>query len=133
MPKPCKDCPFRKDIEPGFLGGSPPETYVGQIQGPFHIPCHKGIDYSDEAWRQKAFEVTHCVGAASLRTSIGVAPLMPASLSLPEPCSESFDTLEAFYAHHRRIPLEEAQILLDDETKTDCLEYELRQKNVIRK
>src|SRR5258707_14531702 len=37
---PCPQCPFNRSTEPGLLGGSPVETYVGQIYAPFVILSH---------------------------------------------------------------------------------------------
>ena len=39
--KPCKSCPFRRDndLQKPNPRGSPPEVYLGQIRGPFILPC----------------------------------------------------------------------------------------------
>ena len=98
--KPCAECPFRRDIEPGFLGGSPVETYLGQILLPFWLPCHRSRNYAGKA--SQFDEVDQCRGAAILRANIGVADLMPDELiKLPPDTRRVFPTLAAFYAHHR--------------------------------
>lgn len=76
--KPCAECPFRRGIKPGFLGGSPVETYIGQSVLPFWLPCHCDENYKHKA--SKIDEVTQCAGTAIFRSNLGVAPLMPDSL-----------------------------------------------------
>lgn len=133
MPTPCNECPFRKDIQPGYLGGSPAETYVGQLQGPFNIPCHMSIDYSDPQWREKSFDVAQCRGAASLRASMKIDGIMPIGIDRIEPSELAFDSIEAFYAHHKGIAIEEAQKILSDEFMMLCLTSELSKAGVIIK
>lgn len=109
----CPECPFNKDVRPGALGGSPPETYIGQAHAPFFLPCHMHCDFEDPNWKDKAGEVPQCVGAAHFREHIGVAKRMPDAL-LKRPASDQVFKDEAdFLAHHKGITREAALAELD--------------------
>ena len=95
--KPCAGCPWGRR-EP-TLGGSPVETYVGQIALGFWLPCHCSANYRAKA--SDVNEVAQCAGAAIFRSNIGVADRMPSGLlSLPRDTARVFATLADFYAHH---------------------------------
>src|SRR5688572_32839375 len=102
---PCRECCFRRDIEPGNLGGSPVETYVGQSLLPFWVPCHCSRNYAGKA--SDVNEVTQCAGLAIFRSNIGVRPVR-GLLSLPRDTELVFSTLADFYSHHKRISRIEA-------------------------
>lgn len=77
----CKDCPFAKHTPAGALGGGPLEMYVGQIIGPFWLPCHNSPGYVQ---KKINLEDQQCAGAAIFRANLGVDALMPdALLHLP--------------------------------------------------
>jgi hypothetical protein len=81
--KPCKECPFRRDNtlpKDGKPGGSPVMTYVGQIVGPFWLPCHSDKNYAGK--RSDTNKVSQCAGAAIYRTNIGVDKKMPEGIFL---------------------------------------------------
>jgi hypothetical protein len=110
--EPCGDCPFRRTCPPGKLGGSPPETYIGQIFGPFWLPCHCSHD-STKLEERLDHNNTQCAGAAIHRSNIGVADRMPELLlHLPENKEIVFATQAEFLAHHVELPLVEAEFLL---------------------
>lgn len=100
---PCKDCPFMATTKPGALGGSTPETYMGQVHGPFVLPCHKHCDFDDPNWREKALETPQCAGAAMFRKSMGISERLPAVLHSLDPVGPVLDTPVKFYAHHKKI------------------------------
>lgn len=124
--KPCPECPFSRTIEPGNLGGSAPEVYVGQIVLPFWLPCHCSANYEGKA--TDANEVTECAGAAIMRANLGLPPVR-GLLSLP-PSSASFDSLAGFYAHHTGQPIEQAQAYLTLEKVRALAVTELQDPNV---
>lgn len=97
--KPCGSCPFSKTCEPGALGGSPITTYLGQICGPFMLPCHSQKGYKGN---DTAMEAEQCRGAAIFRANIGVADMMPDMiLGLPALSDPNvFPTLTSFIRHH---------------------------------
>lgn len=108
--KACKQCPFSRQVEPGALGGSPPETYVGQIIGNFWLPCHLHSDFSDPRWGQDISKA-QCAGAAVMRANLGIDGRMPAELhKLPAGSDENvFTALWEFIAHHTGLSEAEAR------------------------
>lgn len=98
--KPCPQCPFNRAVEPGALGGSPPEAFIGQVQGPFVLPCHRHCDFDDPEWKAKAGQVAQCAGAAIFRTHIGVAAQMPAAIPVLPANAQVFADEYEFLAHH---------------------------------
>lgn len=106
---PCKDCPWNRNVQPGELGGSPAETYVGQAVLNFWLPCHSSTNYA--AKESDVNKVCQCAGAATFRTNIGVQ-VPPQLLQLPKDTEKVFSTLAEFYAHHKRISIIEAKLLL---------------------
>lgn len=108
---PCAECPFTRKIAPGFLGGSPPETFIGQLVGPFVIPCHcaKGYDQHDP----NPGRFTQCAGAAIMRANEGCdGPLPDSMLKLPPDRVTVFATFAEFYAHHGGETVEAARAYL---------------------
>lgn len=98
--QPCNQCPFSRAIEPGYLGGSPPETFIGQAVLPFWLPCHQCSNYRGK--ESDASKVRQCAGAAIFRANIGSVPPAP-MLVLPKDTELVFSTVAEFYAHHKRI------------------------------
>lgn len=45
--KPCKECPYRKDSAPGWLGEASydPVEFLKQLDLVFAHPCHKTVDW----------------------------------------------------------------------------------------
>jgi len=115
--KPCNECPFRRGIKPDCddsrsLGGSSPETYIGQASGPFYLPCHKHTNYSDPNWKQDLSK-PHCAGAAIFRANIGVSEYLPEPLlKLPEDDETVFGSNAEFLAHHTGQSIGMAQLTL---------------------
>ena len=98
----CPGCPFAKSCKSGELGGSSVETYIGQIIGPFFLPCHEVSGYQGNDTQLHTCK-RQCVGAAVFRANIGVAKHLPNELlRLPEGSDPNvFGTLDEFVAHHR--------------------------------
>lgn len=111
--RPCASCPWRRDVTPGALGGSPAETFIGQANGTFPLPCHCRTDFSDPDWREKAINSPQCAGAAIYRANTGVAPNMPDFIhQLPADRSTVFAAPEEFLAHHNGYSVDHAGDLL---------------------
>lgn len=113
--RPCGTCPFRRTVSPGELGGSPPEVYVAQVLLPYLVPCHKHIDYSDQNWKEACITGQQCVGVAMIRDAMGVAQRMPDALLRAEHIDEVFPDLYHFWAHHKRVSVEQAKAELTPE------------------
>ena len=131
---PCNECAFRRDSKGGIktLGGSPPEVYVGQIHGPFRIPCHKHYPKTqDEAeWRasDKVFEIPQCAGAAVFRANVGRSAEVPEYMHMPADREAVFSSYAEFYSHHKGISLFEAEKQLQVNTPTILLNEQLGKK-----
>lgn len=104
--KPCADCPFMTSCKPGALGGSPPETFIGQAHGPFLLPCHKHCDFDDPDWKSKVNETPQCAGAAMYREANQIP--LPPSIAKLEPVEGLLENPVQFYAHHKQITCGEA-------------------------
>lgn len=129
---PCSECCFRRDIKPGLLGGSPPQTYIGQTQGPFWIPCHCPADYAD---KDTEYGSPECAGSAIYRANLGIDGVMPEGiLKLPPDKEKCFSSHAEFLAHHTGCSLEIAEAFLKEFTPNEMLEAELmdRQMKIIR-
>lgn len=128
---PCKDCPFMATTKPGALGGSPPETYIGQAHGPFVLPCHKHCDFDDPSWKEKALETPQCAGAAMYRKSMGLSDRLPEVLHSLDPVGPVLDTPVKFYAHHKQIsPFMAKQHLKNRPPEKLLAEQLARQSNI---
>jgi hypothetical protein len=123
----CEECAFKRSIKPGYLGGSPPETYIGQINAPFWIPCHMAGHYKWKASRCN--ETQECAGAAIFRANLGISMPPPLS-SLPPDRETVFATLAEFYAHHTGLDLAEAESKITPAFVEQCVEKELSDANV---
>lgn len=98
--KACGGCPFSKQCAPGELGGSPITTYIGQIIGPFFLPCHAAQNYEGNGTKLSP-EHAQCAGAAIMRRNLGIADRMPEPLlKLDGEDPNVFETLEEFINHH---------------------------------
>lgn len=124
---PCSECPFARTIKPGELGGSPPETYVGQAVLPFFLPCHCSQNYAGKETRFS--DVTQCAGAAIFRTNMGIIT-PPPLLSLPRDTERVFSTLADFYSHHKQISRIDAAITLRPEVVRQLAEREMNDARV---
>lgn len=122
---PCKECAFSRAVEPGCLGGSEPEVYIGQSFAPFAIPCHCHCDFSDPDWKSKAGpgETPQCAGVAIFRANIGAKGVLPKALTYLDVNNDLvFSDPVQFLAHHKGISLKEAvDILLTPGTRISDL------------
>lgn len=98
---PCADCPFRRTVEPGTLGGSPVSTFIGQVNGPFWLPCHSHTDYTDLNWKTD-YSKPQCCGAAMFRSAIGWKGSPVLALKEHDPAI-IFSNFTEFVAHHSEI------------------------------
>ena len=130
---PCNDCAFRRNSEPGKLGGSIPEVYVGQLEGPFVIPCHKLYDRDDPNGRQGMFDYGQCAGAAIMRANLGIERRNPDEIQRLPASKDVFGSYEEFYAHHHQISFEAAAQMLSVYTPTRLLQWQLRQPTAVTK
>lgn len=129
--KPCKECPFRRDnsLTGDSPGGSPPEVYVGQSQGPFWLPCHMEKEYDGKQTDPQ--KVSQCAGAAIYRANLGLAEKMPAQLlRLPEDKESVFSSHVEFMSHYTGTPIEEMEEMLPPSMQQLLLLIEMHKTQV---
>jgi hypothetical protein len=136
MPKhlkqPCPACPFSKAIKPGALGGSAPEVYIGQLHGPFILPCHQACDFDDPEWKRKSIDTPQCAGAAMFRANVGIADALPSALHKLEPSDKVFADPAEFYMHHKGMTRQQAEEELSVMTPELLLQWQLMRSSNIK-
>lgn len=128
--KPCKECPFAKDntLTGSKPGGADPTVYIGQSMGPFWLPCHMEKEY--EGKETSPDKVNQCAGAAIYRANVN-APKMPGDiLSLPADKDTVFGSHAEFYAHYNGVSIEEAKMILTNQTIYNLFMKEMTDVNV---
>lgn len=133
LQKPCSDCAFRRCSEPGHLGGSTAEVYIGQTRGPFLIPCHLTYPEMEEGERlhDKMHCMGQCAGSAIFRANCGLNQYMPAGIPTLEPDHEAvFSSPAEFLAHHKGISHFEALGQLMRQTPLDLMVIEMQKAEV---
>lgn len=130
---PCAECAFRRDITPGALGGSPPEVYVGQTNGPFYIPCHSHYSSDTPDWKDRAMQAPQCAGSRVYRANIGDTGIPEQLIGMkPDPVLV-FASHAQFVAHHKGISLEEAEAELARHTPDELTWAEMNKAAVRQK
>ena len=126
--KPCKGCPFRKEstLEGENPGGSPPEVYIGQAQGPFWLPCHMDENYADK--QSDPGCVNQCAGAAIFRANVKdkLRYRLPDELMFLEQDTDLvFASFEEFYAHYKNVSKQEAKDILTQDKLEELMNDEI--------
>lgn len=127
--KPCRECAFSRSVTPGALGGSEPEVYIGQTNGPFYIPCHCHYKSDTPDWKEKALKAPQCAGSRIFRANIDNMN-HPSLLGLEADHEAVFSTPAEFVAHHKQITVEQAQAELDRQTPDDLTLMEMMKAEV---
>lgn len=111
--KPCKSCPFRRDVTRGALGGGNPLTFIGQAYAGMWLPCHSLYAPGVSAKDQSAATCGQCRGAAIFRANLGVSDAMPPGILRDKPDDRVFPTAAHFLAHHEpALTLKDAEKVL---------------------
>jgi hypothetical protein len=61
---PCRECPWRKQSAPGYLGASNPIEFLETSETGIKMPCHLAVDYEEADWELQIEEAPHCAGRA---------------------------------------------------------------------
>lgn len=103
--KPCPSCPFSRWVTPGALGGSSTSAYVGQVYGPFVLPCHShyGSDGKGST-PETCKDVPQCAGAAVMRTHLQLN--LPEELPRLPANPDVFSDMAEFVGHHLQVSVE---------------------------
>ncbi|MBE0467986.1 MAG: hypothetical protein IBX55_00460 [Methyloprofundus sp.] len=68
LTKPCKNCPFRKDIRPYLFKDRAKEISDSLVKEGKGFPCHKTVDYADIDNRE---DREQCAGAMIMLRKMG--------------------------------------------------------------
>lgn len=131
MKKPCKTCPFKKGTtSPGLIGGSTPDVYIGQSQGPFFLPCHNSKGYAGKETTLESADTKQCAGANIFRANIGVSERMPKGIAqLPKDLENVFSTREEFLSHYYTVSEEVIKSVFTETIYKELLIKELSDIN----
>lgn len=131
--KPCGTCPFSRSVRPGALGGGSIPQFIGQVCGPFFLPCHSQPNYGEIRSQMKSGaggfeEARQCAGAAVFRANIGRPGTGANSmeLTLPPDREKVFSSYAEFVAHHGGITVEQSALLMRTVTPEQWRDVELR-------
>jgi hypothetical protein len=111
VPRPCSDCPWRRNAIRGWLGPTSAEGWIEMAHGEQPIACHQtipaGMDDEERTPEEKWTE-THglrqCAGAAIFRRNVAKRPHNPtdAANSVERDTEHVFGWDDEFLAHHKR-------------------------------
>lgn len=104
----CKQCPYRRDSLPGWLGSGTPESFAyGAVADklPEEFPCHCAIDYDDPKWKDTQYpEASLCAGALAMARNnckLATDPERAALIAQVPRDPEVFQFPAEFLAHHK--------------------------------
>jgi hypothetical protein len=102
---PCKQCPWRRNSAPGWLGASEPGEFLAQSDANIRMPCHVHVDYERPDWEKQIKTAPQCAGRAVFQANRCQLPA-PANLKLPPDREAVFQWPHEFVAHHACVPAE---------------------------
>lgn len=91
---PCRECPWRREAAPGWLGPLTAEDWIQRVHSDMPIACHLTIA-QDRSW-EGAFQ---CAGAAAFRENVFKLPRDPAVAVGPSR-DDVFSSNSEFIEHH---------------------------------
>jgi hypothetical protein len=100
--RPCRECPWRRESFPGWLGASEPGEFLAQSDAGLRMPCHMAVNYESANWEQQAKTAPQCAGHAIFLSNRCKLPA-PGVLKLPADRETVFSRPHEFVAHHARI------------------------------
>lgn len=103
VPRPCRDCPWRRASAPGWLGPMSPERWIATAHGEAPIACHMTIPSGSVVGSWDDPSVRQCAGAAIFRRNVAKRSIRDDAADHhvePDPASVFASDAE-FVAHHR--------------------------------
>lgn len=97
-PKPCNDCPWRREALPGWLGPYDADGWIEAAHGEVPIACHETIP-SGGGWGKKTKQ---CRGVAMYRANVCKSPMNPTIEVGPVDRENIFASPTEFREHHER-------------------------------
>lgn len=95
--EPCKECPWRRESAPGWLGPTSAEDWVLTAHAETPIMCHRTIKESG------SYEGTkQCKGAAIFRANVFKSPRREDMAVGPQDTETVFATNDEFLKHHNQ-------------------------------
>ena len=118
-PKPCRECPFKKDSMPGYLGecSGDPMGFLASFWGGMMtpeglsqegvLPCHMEIDWEGDKREDTMMNAHVCHGAAQFMRNCAKMPRHPDMAEAVESLdgrddSEVFGSLPEYVTHHEK-------------------------------
>lgn len=102
LPKPCDECPWRRNALSGHLGPETSEKWCDIAHGEGPVACHKTIKrVNDEGygeWDDPA--IKQCAGLAIFRANICKSPRNPEIVVYPADHETVFSWDNEFIEHH---------------------------------
>lgn len=95
----CKQCPFRRNSAPGWLGSSEPGEFLALADSELRTPCHLHVDYESADWKAAAAAAPQCVGR-SVHSANRCKQHGPDILRQPADRDAFFARPHEFVAHH---------------------------------
>ena len=132
--KACGGCPFKRNNtgDQRNPGGSHPFVYLGQIHGPFWLPCHNDKNY--EGVGSDVSLVTQCRGAAIFRSNCKSYNKLPKELlSLPTNPKEVFANEKEFVQHYLGVDETMAEMLTEPEDLMKYTSHEMHKVSASRR
>lgn len=102
LTQPCKECPWRRDSYPGYLGASDPIDFLQLEETEAHMPCHLTVDYERSDWKEQVSQAPQCAGRAIYLSNRCKSPLNKDLLKLPADPEAVFSFPQEFAEHHSR-------------------------------
>jgi len=103
--KPCKECPWRRESVPGWLGPHPAKDWVALAHSDAQIACHLTIPEDTPEDGSDLDQMTTCSGAAIFRANVCKAPRTLRGLDdyrLEADREAVFGWNDQFLEHHER-------------------------------
>lgn len=103
--KTCKECPYKKDSLPGYLGelSHNPERFLDQLESPHLHPCHLTVNWEDEDGGTENAKT--CTGALQYMNNTCKVSRYPQARQLQNTVGKSekiFNRRTDFIKHHSK-------------------------------
>lgn len=96
VPKPCRECPWRRNATPGHLGPFTADEWLEVAHGEYPIACHMTIPPGG-GWGD---QTRQCAGAARFRANVCKSPRNPTIAAGPQDPERVFSRNAEFREHH---------------------------------
>lgn len=100
MRKPCKECPFRRESLPGYLGRDNANNFLATTLRDTRMPCHLTVDYEAEDWREQVADAPECAGAATFFANTCKLSKRKDALHMKPDKALVFSRAQEFLEHH---------------------------------